>query len=472
MLTDESRKLNPWPFIAIDALLLGAAYFIGTRYTGPLPGAPLFVIGSLVFVGALIACVPFLVNYSRKQEAILEERQQQIAALAQSTSSSAEQLSIAASSLHSIADAASRAAKAAEALPQKMQEKIHEFKEQLNEVTVSENEALSQEVNTLRAAETERMEGIVTTVRKLSSEISRLEAASRKNVTELTEVLSRFTSSSGQAVSDGAAALAASRTDAERSLAGAQAAAMQAVEQSLRRGLAELDSTFATFSSRLNAHAEQIAARLESAMDRVRSAAPARLQDTPPPVQAPSTERQKEALEPDPTLAPAAPVEAANTAHEAAPGMDGHSNTTQAAEVAPEPDVSEPAKPAKKRSTRRTEDDGMMLGLDLPPLEGEDTPPAADEAQMSALSSDGVTRLLVTAYIGIGNKLFLRGDGPGLSWDKGVALQFVSIGKWRWETADAVAPFRAKLYKNDEQECGIGEIGVDPGHQCEVVAKF
>lgn len=89
------------------------------------------------------------------------------------------------------------------------------------------------------------------------------------------------------------------------------------------------------------------------------------------------------------------------------------------------------------------------------------------------LTSDGATRLIVTAYIGIGNRLFIRGQGPGLSWDKGVPLQFVSIGKWRWETNDATDPIQFKLLKNDEQECAaLGAQTLDPGHQQELTAAF
>ena len=89
------------------------------------------------------------------------------------------------------------------------------------------------------------------------------------------------------------------------------------------------------------------------------------------------------------------------------------------------------------------------------------------------MTSDGATRLVVTAYIGIGNRLFIRGEGPGLSWEKGVPLQFVSIGKWRWETNDAFAPVRFKLYKNDDLECtALGAQSLDPGHQQEVTAAF
>jgi len=89
------------------------------------------------------------------------------------------------------------------------------------------------------------------------------------------------------------------------------------------------------------------------------------------------------------------------------------------------------------------------------------------------VAADGATRLLVTAYIGIGNRLFIRGAGPGLSWDKGTPLQFVSIGKWRWETLEASASVNFKLYKNDDLECtALGAQTLDPGHQHEFTATF
>ena len=93
-------------------------------------------------------------------------------------------------------------------------------------------------------------------------------------------------------------------------------------------------------------------------------------------------------------------------------------------------------------------------------------------AAESSTSSDGATRLLATAYIGIGNKLFIRGDGPGLSWDAGVPMQFVSIGKWGWHTYDASGPIRCKLYKNDETAALSGEIVLEPGRHTEVTALF
>jgi hypothetical protein len=109
----------------------------------------------------------------------------------------------------------------------------------------------------------------------------------------------------------------------------------------------------------------------------------------------------------------------------------------------------------------------------LEPSPADEPAPAHAEASEPAVSSDGATRLVVTAYIGIGNRLFIRGEGPGLSWDSGVPLTFVSIGKWRWDTNDATSSVRFKLYKNDEAECtALGERSVEPGAQLELTASF
>jgi hypothetical protein len=118
-----------------------------------------------------------------------------------------------------------------------------------------------------------------------------------------------------------------------------------------------------------------------------------------------------------------------------------------------------------------TEESSTTTALEVSEEPG---PSAGETGELErSLSADGVTRLTVTAYIGIGNRLFVRGDGPGLSREKGVPLHFVSIGKWRWESADATDPVSLRIYKNDQTECpGLGEITLDPGQQGEVTANF
>ena len=143
--------------------------------------------------------------------------------------------------------------------------------------------------------------------------------------------------------------------------------------------------------------------------------------------------------------------------------------------------VEEP-KPKKPRAPRKPRPEDTLAAMSEPAADngnsGEstfpDTPGEAASAAPAeaAVSSDGATRLLATAYIGIGNKLFIRGDGPGLSWDKGVPMQFVSIGKWGWATDDATAPIACKLYKNDETAALSGEIFLEPGKHVEITAIF
>jgi hypothetical protein len=131
----------------------------------------------------------------------------------------------------------------------------------------------------------------------------------------------------------------------------------------------------------------------------------------------------------------------------------------------------------RKRAPRKTIAEATA---DVPFQLASDELPPADEASVAdaemaetVISSDGATRLIATSYIGIGNRLFIRGEGPGLSWEKGIPLQFVSIGKWRWETTDAASSISFKLYKNDQVECpGLGTLVLQPGHQQEVTAKF
>lgn len=393
---DEPPQLPFWPFILADVGLLGGAFYLGSRTVAPLSVAVVVVIGILVVLGALLATVPFILSYARRQDETLTERQREISALAQSTASSAEQISIAAASLHSIAENAAKSARLAETLPAKLQEKIHEFKERLNEVALTENESLSQEVNSLRSSETERIEAAVATMRKLTQDFGQLETVSRKNLAELHEAMDRF-----------AARLATPPPVVARETPQIQAST--SIAQSSMTGQ--------------SAHAQAV-------------------EPTPVPQAAPPATTLKPVVDPLET-----PVEKPENGSAVAVEAD---------------DSGEKEKNPVRRVSKKTPvADELGLGLDAEP----------DEP--SAISSDGLTRLLVTAYIGIGNKLHVRGEGPGLSWEHGIPLQFVSIGKWRWETSEADAPIRLKLFKNDELECtSLGEVSLEPGHQLQVTANF
>jgi len=96
----------------------------------------------------------------------------------------------------------------------------------------------------------------------------------------------------------------------------------------------------------------------------------------------------------------------------------------------------------------------------------------ASEAPASAPAAAGTgTALIVNLMIGIGNKPFVRGTGPGLSQDKGVPMSFLGIGRWQWVSPDPEAPATVEVWKNDQSPMGEplhlpgGEpVEVDEGH--------
>lgn len=82
------------------------------------------------------------------------------------------------------------------------------------------------------------------------------------------------------------------------------------------------------------------------------------------------------------------------------------------------------------------------------------------------------TTLLATAFIGAGNELFVRGEGPGLTWEAGAPMQFLEKGRWGWTTAEAEIPIRLRIYKNDAEEDKAGEYTLEPGKSLEIRPEF
>lgn len=82
------------------------------------------------------------------------------------------------------------------------------------------------------------------------------------------------------------------------------------------------------------------------------------------------------------------------------------------------------------------------------------------------------TTLIANLLIGIGNKPYVRGEGPGLSPDKGIPMEFVEIGKWRWTTGDATGPVTCSILKNDTVLAEGDPIVIEPGQTIEIHPSF
>ena len=89
-----------------------------------------------------------------------------------------------------------------------------------------------------------------------------------------------------------------------------------------------------------------------------------------------------------------------------------------------------------------------------------------------ARRADPITRVEAKIDVGFGNALFIRGEGNGLTWDRGVALQCVDPSTWVWVTDKAHSKIRFKLLLNDETWVGGEDLTVEAGSQIGVVPAF
>ena len=139
--------------------------------------------------------------------------------------------------------------------------------------------------------------------------------------------------------------------------------------------------------------------------------------------------------------------------------------------TAPEPEavaLAAPAAPAEEEA--EDADDEEVIEEIEEEEEAEEAAPAPADAPEAASGATG-TALIVNLMIGIGNKPFVRGTGPGLSRDKGVPMSFLGIGRWQWISPDPEAPATVEVWKNDQSPMGEalhlpgGEpVEVDEGH--------
>ena len=88
------------------------------------------------------------------------------------------------------------------------------------------------------------------------------------------------------------------------------------------------------------------------------------------------------------------------------------------------------------------------------------------------LTTIGTTSLLANIVIGIGNKPYLRGEGGGLSWKKGIPMNFKEIGQWQWQSPNDQDTITCQIYKNDQTPSQGEKITLQPGQNLEINPVF
>lgn len=82
------------------------------------------------------------------------------------------------------------------------------------------------------------------------------------------------------------------------------------------------------------------------------------------------------------------------------------------------------------------------------------------------------TTLTVHALPGLGKKPFIRGQGPGLSWNHGTPMELIETGKWQWTSPDSSQPVILRVYKDDDIPAEGEAIALEPGEQLEITPTF
>ena len=74
--------------------------------------------------------------------------------------------------------------------------------------------------------------------------------------------------------------------------------------------------------------------------------------------------------------------------------------------------------------------------------------------------------------VGFGNTLYIRGEGPGLNWDRGQTLDCQRDDLWSFTIEAAAKPIIFKFLINDETWCTGDDYVVEPGNKITLVPTF
>ncbi len=94
--------------------------------------------------------------------------------------------------------------------------------------------------------------------------------------------------------------------------------------------------------------------------------------------------------------------------------------------------------------------------------------PAVKKTEPKAI----VTTISAQIDVGFGNALFVRGEGPGLSWEKGVPMNCVASNHWTLAVTESARPVVFKFLLNDETWCAGDDLIVEPGDAVAYTPEF
>ena len=271
---------------------------------------------------------------------------------------------------------------------------------------------------------------------------------------------------------EAAAAAVAQRASTEINALKAEVAALKVASAELEKKVAVAQRSAAVGAEAKEA-ADELGAKLDALAETVRSGlatteetaeALAELKAAAPAVSADDLKAVRDELK-------KATQKAAQSADELDERLDAVSAELQILRDRPVAVSSDPVAAAEEELQDAEQAEDEEAAEEEADEEAVESAPAAAEAAPAPLVTAEGTALIINLMIGIGNKPFVRGSGPGLSADHGVPMNFLGIGRWQWVCPQPDAPATVEVWKNDQSALGEpihlsgGEtVELDEGH--------
>ncbi|MFT3870479.1 MAG: hypothetical protein QM715_18680 [Nibricoccus sp.] len=99
-------------------------------------------------------------------------------------------------------------------------------------------------------------------------------------------------------------------------------------------------------------------------------------------------------------------------------------------------------------------------------------PVVAAPAVKAAPSPKVATKIVANIDVGFGNTLYIRGEGPGLNWEKGIPLDCVADDQWSLTLSETARPVVFKFLINDLTWSIGDDYLVQPGSTAELTPVF
>jgi len=416
-------KLPKIPFIVVDAILIITALFIANSGEGPLNPFNFFWIILCVSLGGVLACLPFYVEFRNHMRLADYDKSQAHPAQSEHIEAALHILQTTGNAIAAQSERGERAAAAIEGLVRRLDERVAKLEAFAENTGGDEPQDLNDQLEQIAHVLKGDAKALQDAIR------ADLQTQQEKTLGDIRQQLSKFSA--------------------------------------LLENTAGLDS--AVLLKPVLQRWDMIAEHLEQL----------KATDLPPPQEVPPAAGEPHTEEhPDATaLGEAAPPEA----DEDLPDEEPLSPTEEAVvDDATEP----PAVPESIEEIAEEENDKPTAELpsihEEPPEEDEPTaleqPDLMEDLPEGSLkakkSGRKQTAVIAQVLIGIGNKPYIRGEGPGLSTEKGVPMDFVEIGKWQWIADDPTQPVRCQIYKNDETPAEGGMMELEPGQKRILSPRF